>query len=167
MLISKLTRHLLALLLLGCAGLSLLAPSAKADDSANASAPMTQDRLHELIVDIATDVEINGNLVGFTFNGVKLLCVSDVDSDRMRIISAISELTDLDGEQVILALAANFHTALDVRYALSDGLIYAAYIHPLSPLTPSELASAIRQVAAAQQSFGSDYSSGELFFSGQ
>ncbi len=31
-------------------------------------------------------------------------------------------------------MIANFHTALDARYAISDGVIYAAFIHPLSSL---------------------------------
>jgi hypothetical protein len=92
--------------------------------------------------------------------------MSDETADRMRIISAIKEIDELSGAQLIVALEANFHSALDARYAISDGLVYAAYIHPLSSLSETEFRSAIRQVETAQHTFGSTYSSGELFFPG-
>ena len=61
-------------------------------------------------------------------------------------------------------LEANFHSALDGRYAISNGMVYAAYIHPLSPLRPEEVRSALRQVAELGKTFGTTYSSGELLF---
>ena len=131
-----------------------------------APAGMTQERLHELISEIATDVTMEGSMVGFVYDDVKLLCISDADADRMRIISAITNVSDLSGEEVFYALAANFHSALDARYAISDGLVYAAYIHPLSPLTETQLRDAVRQVATAQKTFGTTYTSGELYFPG-
>ena len=59
---------------------------------------------------------------------------------------------------------ANYHSALDVRYAISDEMVMAAYIHPLDPLVEAQVESAVRQVASAVQSFGGAYSSGELLF---
>jgi len=41
---------------------------------------------------------------------------------------------------------------------------FAAFIHPLSPLTAEQVVSAIRQVASARATFGDSYSSGGLFF---
>ena len=64
-------------------------------------------------------------------------------------------------------MAANFHTALDGRYATSEGVLYAAFIHPLSPLTEEELASALRQVAALARNFGTTYSSDALLYGGR
>jgi len=127
---------------------------------------MTQSLLHDLIVDIGTDVIISGNSVQFTIHDVRLICISDDTADRMRILSPIIELSEIDGEQLLLALAANYHTVLDARYALSDGVIYAAYIHPLSSLSKNEFLSAVNQVAAARITFGNEYSSGELVFPG-
>lgn len=43
-------------------------------------------------------------------------------------------------------------------------MVYAAYIHPLSPLRPEEVQSAVRQVAELVKIFGATYSSGELLF---
>ena len=102
----------------------------------------------------------------FTYDDVRLICISDTSADRMRIISPIVALAEIDSEQMLLALAANFHTVLDARYALSEGVIYAAYIHPLSPLSNAEVLSAIRQVATAKNTFGNEYSSGALVFPG-
>lgn len=134
--------------------------------AATAQETMTQNRLHDLIVDIGTDVMISGNTVQFTINDVRLICISDSAADRMRILSPIIELSEIDGEQLLLALAANYHTVLDARYALSEGVIYAAYIHPLSSLSEGELLSAISQVATARITFGNEYSSGALVFPG-
>lgn len=64
-------------------------------------------------------------------------------------------------------LEANFHSALDARYATSDGVLYAAFIHPLSPLTEAEVRSAVAQVASLVRSFGTTYSSGELVYGGE
>ena len=84
----------------------------------------------------------------------------------MRIIAPIAPLSETEGEQIMLAMAANFHSVLDARYAIGSGIVYAAYLHPLSSLTAEELESAIAQVAVAQQTFGTDYSSGVLVFPG-
>lgn len=134
--------------------------------AAAAQERMTQNRLHDLIVDTGTDVIISGNTVQFTINDVRLICISDSAADRMRILSPIIELSEIDGEQLLLALAANYHSVLDARYALSEGVIYAAYIHPLSSLSKNEFLSAVSQVATARITFGNEYSSGELIFPG-
>ncbi len=130
------------------------------------SAVMTQDRLQDLILQAGSDVIISGNLVRFTYEDANLLCISDVSADRMRIISPIVELSEIGVDQLLLALTANFHTVLDARYAISDGVVYALFIHPLGPLSEGEVLSAIRQVARARNTFGTEYSSGELIFGG-
>ena len=134
--------------------------------AADITTGMTQDRLHDLILEAGSDVLISGNVVQFTFDGAELLCISDVAADRMRIVSPVIDLREIESEQLLIALAANFHTVLDARYAISYGAIYAAYIHPLSPLSDEQVISAIRQVASARNTFGNEYSSGELVFGG-
>ena len=70
----------------------------------------------------------------------------------------------LTAEQRSLMLIANFHSALDARYATGRGVVYAAFLHPLSALTEAELHSALRQVAALARNFGTSCSSGELLY---
>ena len=66
-----------------------------------------------------------------------------------------------------MALVANFHTALDTRYAIADGVIYSAFIYPLGSLTEEDLRSAIKQVTKARNTFGTEYSSGGIYFPGR
>ena len=127
---------------------------------------MTQAELHRLIQQYADDVKIDGSVVQFNYKGVDLVCVSDSTANRMRIISPITTLENIDTQQLVIAMAANFHSVLDARYAISDGLVYSAFIHPLGSLSQQDLESAIRQVAQAKLTFGTEYSSGELFFPG-
>jgi hypothetical protein len=148
--------------LAACVLLAVTATAVEADSSNG----MTEGRLHDLILEVGSDVLISTNVAQFTYHGATLMCISDTAADRMRIISPIIELEQIEADQLLFALAANFHTALDVRYALSDGVMYAAFIHPLRPLSDEEVYSAIRQVAKARNTFGNEYTSGELFFGG-
>jgi hypothetical protein len=128
---------------------------------------MTQESLASHIEEIASGAAISQNLVEFRYEGVGIACVSDGAHDRMRLISPITQIAGLDAAEAArleILLIANFHTTLDARYAISDGVIYAAFLHPLSTLTRPQLESAIRQVASLSLNFGSSYSSGELTF---
>lgn len=102
----------------------------------------------------------------FTFANVRMACISDPEHDRMRIVAPIAEVEDVMALQLGAAMDANFHSALDARYATSNGIVYAAYIHPLSSLTEAELRSGAAQVASLTRTFGVDYSSGVLQYHG-
>ncbi len=125
---------------------------------------MTQERLEAIIAEASSDFGGRRGAVEFSVDGVPMACVSDLDHDRMRLIAPIVEESRLTEQQRSLMLIANFHSALDARYATSRGVVYAAFLHPLSPLTEQELLSALRQVAALARSFGTTYSSGELLY---
>ena len=132
-----------------------------------APAGMSQQQLNELIEHYGEDVKRTGNAAEFVFEEVEMLTVSDANADRMRIISPIAHISNVEPQMVVQAMAANFHSVLDARYALGDdGTIYAAFIHPLSSLTEQQLISALRQVASANETFGSTFTSGELVFPG-
>lgn len=100
----------------------------------------------------------------FTYAYVEMALLTSVPHDRMRIVVPIGSETQLTDQQRKQMLEANFHSALDVRYATSNGLVYAAYIHPLSPLRRKEIQSALRHVAELVKTFGTTYSSGDLSF---
>jgi hypothetical protein len=126
--------------------------------------PMNQERLHGMLEAIADRAEINGATARIEIDDTVVLCISDPNADRMRLIVPIRPADGLDTETLALALAANFHTTLDARYAISGDTLYALFVHPLSSLTPDLLKSALRQVMAAARNFGSTYSSDELLF---
>lgn len=127
---------------------------------------MTQDRLHDTLQELATDFEVQGNIVQFTFRDVPLICVSDPGADRMRIFTPIMAEDQLTDEQRQAVLAANFHTALDARYAVSNGTLFGLFLHPLSSLNEEFIQLAAFQVANLKLTFGTEYSGGTLVFPG-
>ncbi len=130
-------------------------------------ATMDGGRMLTIIQADCQDVVIRGHQTEFAFDGVQMMLIHDPRADRMRIISPIVSIDDLEPGQLESAMAANFHTALDARYAVSNGVVWAAFIHPLSSLRDDGLRSAIRQVASARATFGTTYTSGHLVFPGQ
>lgn len=130
----------------------------------SAPGPMSQELLATHIEEIAGDTAVSGNLVEFRYDGVAMACVSDASHDRMRLIAPIARRDAIEATYLEIMLIANFHTTLDARYAIGEGIVYAAFLHPLSSLTRVQLESAIRQVSALARNFGSSFSSDELIF---
>ena len=127
---------------------------------------MTPEKLLSIIEQEADTTIIQGSQIQFTINQGLLMCIYDENANRMRIISPIVEREKLGEEQLLNALVANFHSALDVKYALSDEIIWSVYTHPLKELSESQVVDAIQQVYAAAITFGGSYSSTNLVFPG-
>lgn len=94
----------------------------------------------------------------------QILCITDRNHNRMRIIAPITNTNILDKELLLDALTANFHSALDVKYAISKDILWSVFIHPLKELSEEEVKSAIEQVANAANNFGTTFSSTEMIF---
>lgn len=133
---------------------------------AHADEPMTQAHMEDIVRSIGTDSRGRPGFLEFAYSGVQLMCISDKKNNRMRLIAPIGDYSAVSPEQKDLMFAANFHTALDARYAVSQGVLFAAFIHPLSTLDEAEITSAIIQVASLVQTFGTTYSSSVLSFGG-
>ncbi len=157
-------RTFLALLVLMTAGCTS-APE-DAEQAALRDGEMTRTRLESLLRQIDENARGVPGLVEFSYGGVTMTCISDIEYGRMRIVTPIVSVEELSAEQVGRILEANFHTALDARYATSQGVLYAAFIHPLAPLTRDQLGSAVHQVATLARTFGSEYTSGALRYGG-
>ena len=52
-------------------------------------------------------------------------------------------MADIGEEELLNAMVANFHSALDVKYALSDEIIWSVFIHPLRELSEYQVRDAI------------------------
>jgi hypothetical protein len=129
-----------------------------------AAEPMTQKEMESIFKGMGTDAEGEGGSVGITFKEVRVFLVSDPIHNRMRLLVPIAKYEDLNKAQVDAAMISNFHLALDARYAVSKGVLYSAFLHPLEELNKKQIQSAVRQVASLAITFGTTFSSGELSF---
>ncbi|WP_235011022.1 MULTISPECIES: hypothetical protein [Aquimarina] len=127
---------------------------------------MDNTKLQEIIEKNADTLGgVSGNWK-FLYKETPMLCVTDATNNRMRIISPITESKNLDKDLLLDSMTANFHSALDVKYAISNGILWSVYIHPLKELTPEQAENAISQVYYAAKTFGTTFSSTALIFGG-
>ncbi len=127
---------------------------------------MTGERLGELVQRLDAEAEGQGSAWQFRVQGRPVMLVFDENADRMRIMSVIGPADALSGPLMLRMLQANLDSALDVRYAVGNGLVWSAFMHPLSPLSEAQLASAISQVVVAAETFGTTFSSGAMVYGG-
>ncbi len=120
--------------------------------------------LDSIISEMSDTSTKEGNSWEFVIKETFLICVTDDVNNRMRIIAPIKKYEDLKSFEMEDALEANFHSALDVRYAMSDNIIWAAFIHPLRELSEQQVVDAISQVYSAVVTFGDTYTSTHLSF---
>ena len=95
-----------------------------------------------------------------------LYVFADEDHDRVRIMVPVAEIGPRDVELLMVALSANFDRALDAKYAMKDGILWATFLHRLSWVTEEELDDAIDQVLTLAQNTGTTFTSTELVFGG-
>ncbi len=95
-----------------------------------------------------------------------VIIVTDMINNRMRIISPVSKTEGMPEALLKRLMQANFDTALDARYAIAKGVLWATYIHPLRALHDRQFISAIGQTVNLALTFGSTFSSGGMSFGG-
>ena len=125
---------------------------------------MTSSDLEKIIYVVSDSIRGDNGNWQFMLKGRSLVCITDEKNNRMRIMSPIVEQKTLDYSDMLKLMEANFHTALDVRYAISDDILWSIFIHPLKELHKDEVLSAIHQVYAAAVTYGTTYNSTGLEF---
>ena len=125
---------------------------------------MDQATMEKVVKAMAQGSKGENGLVDFQFEQVRMYLISDTTHNRMRIIAPITDSNKLSEEQISAILESNYHQALDARYAVSKGVLFSVYIHPLAELTEAQIKSAVSQVANLALSFGHEYSSGVLSY---
>jgi hypothetical protein len=101
-----------------------------------------------------------------TIDDVSFYVVTDETHDRMRIIAPITKVEPNDTRTLWTLLAANYDSALDAKYAIHDGVIWATFLHRLSWLSAGELDNAIDQVVNLARTTGTTFSSSDLKYGG-
>jgi hypothetical protein len=149
--------------------LVVASPWADAEDKSEkaSSEPMNQGLMQEIVKAMAEESNGEGGFLEFLYQGSVMYLISDARADRMRIISPIAEYADLPKEYIDNAMVSNFHSALDARYAVSDGVLYSVYVHPMSKLDKEQLQLAVYQVFSLKMTFGTEYSSGLMNYGGE
>ena len=129
-------------------------------------AQMTNDLLEEILTEEVDSIQGYGGRWQMKLKELPMIVLTDETNDRMRIIAPIIEASRLDEDLLLDCMTANFHSALDVKYAISDGILWSVYIHPLSPLNEAQVRDAVQQVFLAAATFGTSFSSTPLLFGG-
>lgn len=156
----------------GCASLGLdgseggraSASSGDASGGEAGSGPMTQARMELIFAERVEAIEGPSGALRTQVQGVNVYLISDPANDRMRLLAQIARVEQAPPQLLRVLLEANFHSTLDARYAISEGVIYSAFLHPMSSLTPELIESGLDQVVSLALTFGKSFSSGKLFF---
>jgi len=91
--------------------------------------------------------------------------LTDETNNRMRIFTPFLEVDSLQNGEADKLLEANFHSALDAKYCLFEGLVMSVYTHPLRELTQQQFEDALLQVVTLAGNFRGSFSSTDLLFS--
>ena len=134
--------------------------------TAPASQALTVEEMGDVVQRLDPEAEGGDSHWSFKIEDVRLTLVYDEDRDRMRVIAVIAPVNELTPQQIVRCLQANFDSALDARYALANGALWSAFIHPLGSLGREDLISGIGQTVNLVTSFGTTYSSGALVYGG-
>ena len=127
---------------------------------------MDNQRLGELIQRLDESAQGQPGFWTFIIEGREVSVITDEKADRMRIIVPIAPADKLSNERLVRMMQANFDSALDARYSIAKGILWAAYIHPLSDLGDREFLSGIGQSVNLALTYGQSYSSGAITFGG-
>lgn len=128
--------------------------------------PMTGERLANLLKRLDTDARLDGTVVEFEVEGVPLVLVFDETADRMRLMSPVRKVDELEEGQLLRLMQANFDSALDARYAIANNVLWSVYVHPLASLSEEQFVVAVGQTINVVLTFGESYSSGVFIFNG-
>ncbi|MDZ7629298.1 MAG: hypothetical protein U5J99_12940 [Parvularculaceae bacterium] len=123
-------------------------------------------RIREAVGRIDPSATLSEAGAAFTVNGVALLLVYDINADRMRVIAPVAEANALSPDEMMRLMQANFDSALDARYALAKGYVWAIFLHPLSSLDGAEFGSGVAQTVNLVTTYGTSFNSGVHVFGG-
>lgn len=112
----------------------------------------------------AVVVAENGPSVEYELDGVQIYLITDESANRMRLMAGIMEESKVEAEQLKKMMEANFDRALDAKYALSNGVLWSVYAHPLRELQKEQLIDALYQVKNLVNNYGTTYHSADFIF---
>jgi len=125
---------------------------------------MTTQAMGKLLDSYVTDLEGQPGFWRGVRSEVPVFVFSDDEHDRMRIMSPIGVVEELDSDLLHVLLQANYDRALDARYAMRGNELWSVVVHPLATLATDDLPSLFDQVVLLVKNTGSTFASTELVF---
>lgn len=125
---------------------------------------MDNPALEKIIISMSDSLTGSPGRWHFKVGDMWLMCITDSEFNRMRIITPIIEVEKMESGELRKCMEANFHSVLDAKYCIADGLLWSAFIHPLKELSSDQIKDAIKQVYSASATFGTIYTSTDLIF---
>ncbi len=120
---------------------------------------MTNEGIKKHIESLGLELEGDDGFWTLIVKEQPVQIITDTKADRMRIIAPIVKADELSKGMLYRLMQANFESALDARYAITNEVVWGTYIHPLSPMTNNELESGLVQVLSLVATFGTSFSS--------
>ena len=93
------------------------------------------------------------------YRGIVILAVTDEVNDRIKLLSPITYIKDIEPSVISDCMKANFENLKDVKYAISNEIIWSIYNHDYKTLSTEQLDEAILQIYYSTGTFGGNYSS--------
>ncbi len=134
-------------------------------DQAQPVQPSTDyDALDRFIREFTDEVEGGNGRWAFAVQGVTIMVLADRAANRMRIMTPVAEVVNFEDGEYQRLMEANYDRALDARYAISGGVLWSAFIHPMSTLTHEQFDDGLNQVVRLAANFGTSYASTDMRF---
>ncbi len=127
---------------------------------------MDNEKLGVLIKRFDKDVVTRPGFWQLQHEDMTIYVITDESANRMRVIVQVADSAQLEKEHLHRLMQANFDSALDARYAIAQGSVWSAFLHPLGSLSEYDFFSGLAQVVTLARTFGTSFSSGALTYNG-
>ncbi len=139
-------------------------PEPTLPEAAAIEGPTDYAALDRFIHEYTDEVEGGNGRWAFEIEGMGVMVMADQAADRMRIMTPVARVADFEDSEYQRLLEANYDRALDARYAISGGVLWSAFIHPMSSLSHDQFDDGLEQVVRLSGSFGTTYTSSDMVF---
>jgi len=129
-----------------------------------AEGPTDFAALERFIREYTDEVEGGDGRWAFEIEGIAVMVMADQAADRMRIMTPVARVADFEEGEYQRLLEANYDRALDARYAINAGLLWSAFIHPMSSLSHEQFDDGLVQTVRLSANFGTTYASSDMVF---
>lgn len=119
----------------------------------------------KLIKHLSTECDsISGNEGNWQlfYRGIVVLAITDENTNRIKLLSPIAYTKDVNSEVIGKCMEANFENLKDVKYAISNDIIWSVFDHDFRLLSTEQIDEAILQVYFSTGTFGGNYSSSDI-----